>query len=276
MSFKGFDLAGKTVVVVGGTSGLGYCQWSGRGGRGCGGKLAALGTGGRCRRGDRSLGRKSLQLTSNVSRRASLQTLCDETLKAFGKVDILVNSAGKIKRAPTLDCPEDAWADIMNTNVTGHTARVPDRPPEGAPRNAAYVPTSCPIRPDTRGTLSANIWLAGQSAPYKDQQTARCSVRVRGVCWSGFSSSSGRRIILLLRGDKFIALGKLRGKACTIGQGQSSGRSPRELIERRRDYTDRDIPFWGDIAVVIVFNCGEGRRRLRSAQRPAIRDIGSG
>ena len=40
-------------------------------------------------------------------------------MKAFGKVDILVNSAGKIKRAPTLTFPEDEWRDIVDTNLTG-------------------------------------------------------------------------------------------------------------------------------------------------------------
>jgi NAD(P)-dependent dehydrogenase (short-subunit alcohol dehydrogenase family) len=34
-------------------------------------------------------------------------------------VDILVNSAGKIQRAPTLDFPEESWRDILETNLTG-------------------------------------------------------------------------------------------------------------------------------------------------------------
>lgn len=61
-------------------------------------------------------------LERGPSRKSS--TLCDETLKAFGKVDILVNSAGSTsKGAPTLDFLEDAWADIMESNVTAHCAR---------------------------------------------------------------------------------------------------------------------------------------------------------
>ena len=50
---------------------------------------------------------------------ASLQALLDGTLAAFGKVDVLINCAGKIKRAPTVDFPEETWNDIMDTNVTG-------------------------------------------------------------------------------------------------------------------------------------------------------------
>jgi NAD(P)-dependent dehydrogenase (short-subunit alcohol dehydrogenase family) len=40
-------------------------------------------------------------------------------VKEFGKVDILINSAGKIKREPTLTVAEETWDDIMDTNVTG-------------------------------------------------------------------------------------------------------------------------------------------------------------
>src|SRR6266576_191436 len=64
-------------------------------------------------------GRRSLRITSDVSDRSSLQRVLDETVKAFGKVDILVNSAGRTKRAPTLDFSEDDWNDIMETNLTG-------------------------------------------------------------------------------------------------------------------------------------------------------------
>ena len=121
MAYKGFDLTGKVAVVVGGTSGIGLAIAKG---------LAEAGADvvASSRRAEQveeaaaaieALGRKSLRLTSDVSDRASLQTLCDETVKAFGKVDILVNSAGKIKRAPTVDFPEDVWNDIMETNVTG-------------------------------------------------------------------------------------------------------------------------------------------------------------
>jgi carbohydrate kinase (thermoresistant glucokinase family) len=116
-----FDLSGKTAVVVGGTSGIGLAMAVG---------LAEAGADvvASSRRQEQvdeaatlieSRGRKSLRLTSDVGDRATLQTLLDETVKAWGKVDILINSAGKIKRAPTVDFPEDVWDDIMDTNVNG-------------------------------------------------------------------------------------------------------------------------------------------------------------
>jgi carbohydrate kinase (thermoresistant glucokinase family) len=116
-----FDLSGKSAVVVGGTSGIGLAMAVG---------LAEAGANvvASSRRQEQvddaaslieGRGRKSLRLTSDVGDRATLQRLLDETVKAWGKVDILINCAGKIKRAPTVDFPEDAWNDIMDTNVTG-------------------------------------------------------------------------------------------------------------------------------------------------------------
>ncbi|HYJ45239.1 MAG TPA: SDR family oxidoreductase, partial [Pyrinomonadaceae bacterium] len=64
-------------------------------------------------------GRRSLRVTSDVSDRASLERLLEESVKAFGHVDILVNSAGRTKRAPTLSFAEEEWNAILETNLTG-------------------------------------------------------------------------------------------------------------------------------------------------------------
>jgi carbohydrate kinase (thermoresistant glucokinase family) len=116
-----FDLTGKTAVVVGGTSGIGLAMSVG---------LAEAGADvvASSRRKEQvdeaakaieATGRKALRLVSDVVDRKSLECLLEDTVKAWGKVDILINCAGKIKREPTLDVTEDTWNDIMNTNVTG-------------------------------------------------------------------------------------------------------------------------------------------------------------
>jgi NAD(P)-dependent dehydrogenase (short-subunit alcohol dehydrogenase family) len=65
------------------------------------------------------LGRESLNYSVNVSDRASIDTLRDAVLARFGRVDVLVNAAGRTKRTPTKDLPEQEWEDILDTNLTG-------------------------------------------------------------------------------------------------------------------------------------------------------------
>jgi NAD(P)-dependent dehydrogenase (short-subunit alcohol dehydrogenase family) len=116
-----FDLSGKSAVVVGGTSGIGLAMAIGLAEAGA----DVVASSRRVEQVDEAAkaieakGRKALRLTSDVADRGSLEALCAGTVKEFGKVDILINCAGRIKRAPTVDFPEDEWNAIMDTNVTG-------------------------------------------------------------------------------------------------------------------------------------------------------------
>ena len=115
------SLAGRTAVVIGGTSGIGLALSIGLAEAGADVVASARRAEQVYEAADRieALGRRTLRLPSDVADRSTLERLCAETLDAFGKVDILVNCAGKIKRAPTLTFPEEEWQDILDTNLTG-------------------------------------------------------------------------------------------------------------------------------------------------------------
>jgi len=115
------ELKGRVAVVIGGTSGIGRAITRG---------LAEAGadvvpTSRRLEQVEstarevEALGRRSLRVASDVVDRESLEKLLDATAKAFRKVDILVNCAGRTKRAPTMDFSEKNWNDIFETNLTG-------------------------------------------------------------------------------------------------------------------------------------------------------------
>jgi NAD(P)-dependent dehydrogenase (short-subunit alcohol dehydrogenase family) len=115
------SLEGKVVVITGGTSGIGRALSLGLADAGA----DVVATARRREQVDEtaaaleSRGRKTLRIQSDVGDRASLQRLHDEIVKSFGKVDILINCAGRIKRAPTLTFPEEEWTAIIDTNLTG-------------------------------------------------------------------------------------------------------------------------------------------------------------
>jgi NAD(P)-dependent dehydrogenase (short-subunit alcohol dehydrogenase family) len=121
MGYPALDLASKTVVVIGGTSGIGLALAKG---------LAEAGANvvPSSRRMDqvesavaaiRGLGRRSLALASDVTDRTSLQTLHDAVCAEFGAVDILVNCAGTTQRMPVLEVREEDWNRILDTNLNG-------------------------------------------------------------------------------------------------------------------------------------------------------------
>ncbi len=116
-----FTLEGKTAVVLGGTTGIGHALALGLADAGADVVASARRQHQVNATADEieHRGRKTLRLCSDVRDRASLEDLLDSSLKLFGKVDILVNCAGIIRRMPTLNMPEEDWADILDTNLTG-------------------------------------------------------------------------------------------------------------------------------------------------------------
>jgi NAD(P)-dependent dehydrogenase (short-subunit alcohol dehydrogenase family) len=116
-----FSLEGRVAVVTGGTSGIGRALSLGLADAGA----DVIASARRKEQVDKTAseiearGRKTLRLSSDVGDRGTLETLLAAVLERFGKVDILVNCAGTIKRTPTLDMPEAEWTNILNTNLTG-------------------------------------------------------------------------------------------------------------------------------------------------------------
>lgn len=121
MSFSGFDLTGRTAVVIGATSGIGRAIALGLAEAGADvvptGRRAKLAK--EAARDVEARGRRSLAIAADVSDANSIQTLADAVLEKFGKVDILVNAAGRTVRRPTIEVSDAEWNEIMDTNLTG-------------------------------------------------------------------------------------------------------------------------------------------------------------
>jgi NAD(P)-dependent dehydrogenase (short-subunit alcohol dehydrogenase family) len=115
------DLANKTAVVIGGTSGIGLAIAKGLAVAGA--DVVATG-----RRGElvravtqeiEALGRRSIEITCDVTDESSLKELLNAACRALGGVQILVNCAGKTKRTPTLEVSDAEWNGILETNLNG-------------------------------------------------------------------------------------------------------------------------------------------------------------
>ena len=121
MPYSPLDLTGQTAVVIGGTSGIGRVMT--RALAEAGADVVAT-----SRRMDvveetakeiESMGRATLRVPSDVTDRASLETVLARSIERFGKVEIMINCAGRTKRVPSLDLTEEDWNAILETNLTG-------------------------------------------------------------------------------------------------------------------------------------------------------------
>jgi NAD(P)-dependent dehydrogenase (short-subunit alcohol dehydrogenase family) len=121
MAYSGLSLDGRVAVVVGGTTGIGRTLALGLAEAGA----DVVATSRRIEQVEETAaaleakGRRTVRATSDVTDKSSLQAVLAKTIEKLGKVDILVNSAGAIKRVPTLEMEDSTWNSIIDTNLTG-------------------------------------------------------------------------------------------------------------------------------------------------------------
>ena len=66
-----------------------------------------------------ALGRRSIAVQTDVTDEADVRRLFDETARAFGRVDVLVNNAGIFQSRPIDDLTPDDWDRVMDVNLKG-------------------------------------------------------------------------------------------------------------------------------------------------------------
>lgn len=57
-------------------------------------------------------------ITGDLSDPETPKRLVAETLDRFGRIDILINNAGTIRRAPAVDYSEEDWATVIEVNLS--------------------------------------------------------------------------------------------------------------------------------------------------------------
>jgi len=121
VDYEPISVDGKTVVVVGGTSGIGRAITLALAIEGANvvptsrteERVAATAA------AAREHGAAALEHTCDVTDRDSLDALADAAVERFGTVDAVVNSPGAIARASVADVTDDEWARVLDVQLTG-------------------------------------------------------------------------------------------------------------------------------------------------------------
>jgi NAD(P)-dependent dehydrogenase (short-subunit alcohol dehydrogenase family) len=64
-------------------------------------------------------GRQAIGLACNVTSRDQVRTAIDAVVERFGRLSILVNNAGIVRRAHFLEMTDAIWAEVLGVNLTG-------------------------------------------------------------------------------------------------------------------------------------------------------------
>jgi 2-deoxy-D-gluconate 3-dehydrogenase len=115
-----FSLAGKTALVTGSATGIGraiafalaesgadiacHCRNAGD----ANGTIEAI----------TKLDRRGVEVSGDMADVATPQHLIDAVIAEFGRIDILINNAGMIRRAPAIEFTEDDWQAVINVNLS--------------------------------------------------------------------------------------------------------------------------------------------------------------
>jgi len=114
-----FRLDGKVSIVTGASRGLGQAMAEALAEAGSHVVLAArseeaLNT---VAEGIRALGARALAVPTHVENEQELDHLVERTLKAFGRIDVLVNNAGITIRCPAMDYTIEDWDKVLAINL---------------------------------------------------------------------------------------------------------------------------------------------------------------
>ncbi|WP_426451039.1 2-dehydro-3-deoxy-D-gluconate 5-dehydrogenase KduD [Paenibacillus sp. S-38] len=113
-----FDLTGKVALVTGGAVGLGGGISLGLAKAGA--DIVIVTSNDRSREVQQeieALGRKVHTIVANLMDEQALKGVVEEALSVFGKIDILVNNSGIIRRTPAAEHGAQDWHDVLNLNL---------------------------------------------------------------------------------------------------------------------------------------------------------------
>ncbi|MBC8741762.1 2-dehydro-3-deoxy-D-gluconate 5-dehydrogenase KduD [Paraburkholderia sp. UCT31] len=112
-----FDLTGKVAIVTGSNTGLGAGMAVALAAAGCDIVGVSRAEAGTTAARVEKLGRRFADVRADLASTVSVDDIVRAALEAFGRIDVLVNNAGIIRREDALEFGEDDWDAVMEVNL---------------------------------------------------------------------------------------------------------------------------------------------------------------
>ncbi len=112
-----FKLDSKVAIVTGSARGLGQAMAIGLAEAGANIALTDVLDMSESKGQIEKLGRRCITIKADLSKKESINVIIKQTVEQLGGIDILLNDAGIIRRAPLLEFSEKDWDDVMNVNI---------------------------------------------------------------------------------------------------------------------------------------------------------------
>jgi 2-dehydro-3-deoxy-D-gluconate 5-dehydrogenase len=115
-----FNLDGKVALITGSSSGIGQAIAIGLAEAGADVICHGSKEGGAQETIDaiKKLGRKSGAVYGDMADKTVPARLMADVIEQFGRIDILINNAGTIRRSPAVDYSEDDWTTVLEVNLS--------------------------------------------------------------------------------------------------------------------------------------------------------------
>ncbi|OYW88007.1 MAG: short-chain dehydrogenase [Hyphomonas sp. 32-62-5] len=208
-----FDFSGKTVLITGGSRGLGRQMVNAFAARGADVIIAS-------RKIDaceeaaaqvRTMGRRALAIGAHCGRWDEVDGLIERAYAAFGRIDILVNNAGMGPKQPSAEVSEANYDSVLNLNLKGPfrlAARIGKRMADGdggAIINISSIASFLPM-PQVVCYAMAKAGLNAMTVSLAAEYAPR--VRVNAICAGPFLTDISQAWTQEMRDNAATALGR--------------------------------------------------------------------